>query len=158
MTKQDVVPARTGAISLFSPRNEMFGNLQREIDSLFEDFTRGFERFGATVLSPRVDVAETEGAVEITAELPGLEAKDVEIGLSEDLLTISGEKRSEFEKADKHRRVSERSYGAFSRTIQLPPGVDADKITATMDKGVLKISAPRGPSIETRKIAVQAAK
>ena len=97
-----------------------FVSLQREIDRLFEDFTRGFPTFagnGATALLPSMDVSETDKEIEVTAELPELEEKDVQINLSDNLLTIRGEKKAEKEQKDKNYRLVERSYGSFERTL-----------------------------------------
>jgi HSP20 family protein len=108
---------------------------------------------------PSVDVTESEKEIEITAELPGLEEKDVQINVSDGLLTIKGEKKSEKEEKDKNKnyRLVERSYGSFSRTLELPAGVDPDAIKATIDKGVLTVIVPKPAPAETRKIEVKAA-
>ena len=95
-----------------------FVSLQREIDRLFDDFTRGFPTFsgnGAAALMPSMDVSETDKEIEITAELPGLEEKDVQINLSDNLLTIRGEKNAEKEQKDKNYRLVERML-RFIRT------------------------------------------
>ena len=111
-----------------------FMSLQREIDRLFDDFTRGFPTFptitgnSPTTLMPSVDVTETDKEIEITAELPGLEEKDVQVNLSDNLLTIRGEKKAEKEQKDKNYRLVERSYGSFERTLELPEGINADAI------------------------------
>src|SRR5580692_6865074 len=114
----------------------------REIDRLFDDFGRGLGPFGMqmpTNLMPSIDVTETDKEIEITAELPGLERKDVDISLEDDVLTIRGEKKAESEPSDKKRNggdknyhLSERSYGVFYRMLQLPPGIDPSAVKATM--------------------------
>jgi HSP20 family protein len=142
-----------------------FTSLQREIDRLFEEFSRGFTSFpsvaawGGSDVVPSVDVTESDKEIEITAELPGLEEKDVQINVSDGLLTIKGEKKSEKEEKDKNKnyRLVERSYGSFSRTLELPAGVDPDAIKATIDKGVLTVIVPKPAPAETRKIEVKAA-
>jgi HSP20 family protein len=155
MGKQDIAPAAGTALRpAFQSRT--FTSLQREIDRLFDDFGRGWERF-APVASPRMDVTDADGVIEITAELPGLEEKDVNIDLSDNVLTISGEKRTESERKDKDFAVSERSYGAFSRSLALPTGVDPATVKATMAKGVLKITVPRPNSSKPAKIEVKPA-
>jgi HSP20 family protein len=83
-----------------------------------------FQATGAVDLMPSMDVTETDKEIEITAELPGLEEKDVQINLSDNLLTIRGEKKAEKEQKEKDYRLVERSYGSFSRTLELPDGVD----------------------------------
>ena len=157
----------------------MFGTLHREIDRLLEDFTRG-NLLGSVAqnnLIPSIDVVETDDAVEITAELPGLERKDIEISVEDDVLTIRGEKRVEQRddvqsagqqdqtqgqqqqgQVPRNYVVAERSYGVFLRGLQLPPGVDQSKIQATMSNGVLKISIPKPKKAEPKKIEVHEGK
>jgi HSP20 family protein len=142
----------------------LFGSLHREIDRLIDDFARG--NFGLLTqaqanLIPQIDVCETDKEIEITAELPGLERKDVEISVEDDTLTIRGEKKVETkEKEDdknKNYHVSERSYGVFYRLVQLPAGVDPASIQATMSKGVLKVTIPKPARAEPKKIEVKEA-
>lgn len=137
-----------------------FVSLQREIDRLFDDFTRGFPKLADTVpekLMPSIDVTETDKEIEITAELPGLEEKDVQINLSDNLLTIRGEKKAEKEQKDKNYRMVERSYGSFERTLELPEGINADAIKANISKGVLKVTVPKPAPAQTKKIEVKSA-
>lgn len=137
-----------------------FMSLQREIDRLFEDFTHGFPAFagnGAGKLLPSMDVTETDKEIEITAELPGLEEKDVQINVADNLLTIRGEKKAEKEETDKNYRLIERSYGSFERTLELPDGVDADAIKASIAKGVLKVTVPKPAPAQAKKIEVKSA-
>ena len=137
-----------------------FISLQNEIDRLFDDFTRGFPSFGnggLTNMVPTMDVAETDKEIEITAELPGLEEKDVQINLADNILTVRGEKRAEKEQKDKNYRLVERSYGAFERSLELPEGVNADAIKATIDKGVLKVVVPKPAPAQAKKIEVKSA-
>ena len=143
-----------------------FLSLQREVDRLFEDFTRGFPSFptfpafqtgGVADLIPSMDVTETDKEIEITAELPGLEEKDVQINLSDNLLTIRGEKKAEKEQKEKDYRLVERSYGSFLRTLELPEGVDPNGIKATIAKGVLKVTVPKPAPAQVKKIDVKTA-
>ena len=110
---------------------EHFRGFKAQIDSLFEDW---FGRSMGGVLAPRVDVAEDEKAVTLTAELPGVNEKDIDVSLVGDQLTIKGEKRSEHEeKKDVEGHVvhrTERSYGAFQRTITVPYRVDPNRVSA----------------------------
>jgi HSP20 family protein len=135
----------------------VFGSLQREIDRVFADFTRDFPIFGGRDLLPSIDVTETDKDIEITAELPGLEEKDVQINLADNVLTIKGEKKAEKEEKDKSYRLIERSYGAFSRSVELPAGVNPDAIKASLAKGVLKVSVPKPAPAQTKKIDIKAA-
>lgn len=141
-----------------------FTSLQREIDRLFDDFTRGFPSGvaslpgnGAAALLPSMDVTETDKEIEISAELPGLEEKDVQINVADSFLTIRGEKKAEKEQKDKNYRLVERSYGSFERTLELPEGVDADAIKATISKGVLKVTVPKPAPAQAKKIEVKPA-
>lgn len=124
---------------------------QQEINQLFDDFfSRGFglSRFGDFPegfgdFSPQVDITETDKALTVTAELPGLDEKDVEVTLTRDALTISGEKKAEKEEKDQNYYRIERSYGSFRRTIPLLYEIEADKVEAQFKKGVLTITLPK---------------
>ena len=142
-----------------SPDLNPFTALQREIDRLFSDFTRGLPSFAASNLTPRMDVTEREKEIEISAELPGMEQKDIEITLADDVLTIRGEKKAEKEEKDENRHIVERSYGSISRSIQLPSGIKAEDIQASMTNGVLKITLPKPVQRqqEAKKIEIKAA-
>jgi HSP20 family protein len=144
------------------PELSLFSSLQREVDRLFDDFTRGIRSNGASMLVPSIDVTETDKEIEVTVDLPGLERKDVDISLENDVLIIHGEKQIETKPddeggKDKTYHVAERSYGAFYRMIQLPPGIDRSKVQATMSKGVLKISIPKPKQSSAAKIEVKEA-
>ncbi|WP_370455213.1 Hsp20/alpha crystallin family protein [Pseudolabrys sp. FHR47] len=106
---------------------------------------------------PSIDVVETDKEIEITAELPGLEEKDVQLNVADNLLTIRGEKKAEKEDKGKDYRIVERSYGAFERTLELPPGVDADAIKASIAKGVLTVTVPKPAPAQAKKIEVKPA-
>lgn len=150
-----------------------FESLRREIDRLFDDF-RPFgwrlpSRPGldldipATLrgwsVNPAFDLVEKKDEYEITAELPGIEEKDVEIKLSNQTLTIKGQKTESREEKDNDRYLSERRYGSFQRSFHVPEGVDVDKIDASFAKGVLTVKMPK--TVEAQKaektIAVKAA-
>src|SRR6202048_4452158 len=144
-----------------SPPANPFGSLQREIDRLFEDFTRGMDVLGQAQVNlvPSMDVVENDKEIVITAEMPGLERKDVEISLEDNVLTIRGEKKIEASPDDKNKNVhvSERSYGVFYRVLELPGKVDPASVQATMSKGVLKITIPKPAQPESKKIEVKEA-
>lgn len=124
-------------------------HLQRDINRVFEDFWSRFERpfagtnSGLTGFGPSTDVTETDAAIEVAIELPGLDEKDVEVSLSDDVLTIRGEKRHEREHEHKGAYIAERAWGSFYRMVPLPPGVDAEKATATFKRGVLTVTLPK---------------
>jgi len=151
-----------------------FESLRREIDRLFEDFNGGWRsplgrsffdvppfssREAAWPAVPAVDVAETDKAYEITAELPGIDEKNVEVKFADGVLTIKGEKTEEKEEKKKDYYLSERNYGAFQRSFQVPAGVDADKIEANVNKGVLTVKLPKTAEAQKaeKKIPVKAA-
>jgi HSP20 family protein len=128
-------------------------DMNRVFDSFFDRFDKPFAMFGG---EPRLDMAETDGAVRVTVELPGIDQKDVEISATDNLLTIRGEKREETESGEGARHIVERRYGSFQRAIPLPPGLDMDKAEARFDKGVLTVTLPKTPEAKAavRKIAV----
>jgi len=123
-----------------------------QIDSLFEDW---FGRSMGGVLAPRVDVAEDEKSVTLTAELPGVDEEDIEVTLAGDQLTIKGEKHSEIdEKKESEGRTvhrTERSYGAFQRTLTVPYQVDPGHVSAQFRNGVLAITLPKPPDAVEQK-------
>src|SRR3954462_1687639 len=137
MNLRSLIPSGNGGTRT-NPSGNPFGFLHREIDRLFEDFTRGIDAGGQAQVNlvPSIDVTETDKEIVITAEMPGLERKDVEISIDDDVLTIRGEKKEEVQEGDKDKnyQVAERSYGVFLRMIQLPPGIDPSKIQAVMSK------------------------
>ena len=151
-------PTRPGYGYDFDP----FASMRREMDRVFDDVFKGFggNAPAAFAAAPRMDVKETEAGIEITAELPGVDEQDVEVELSDDVLTIRGEKKFEKEEGDKEKgyHVMERSYGSFARSVQLPYGAEGDKVTADFSKGVLKVVVPRPAEVEakTKKIQIKA--
>jgi HSP20 family protein len=138
-----------------------FASFRREMDRLFDDFFTDWPRSGllpkgAGALSPDVDVAETDKEITVTAELPGLDEKEIEVNLSDSALTLRGEKKAEKEEKGKTFYRSERSYGAFERVIPLPVEVQEDKVEAEFAKGVLTIHLPKSPAAQkkTKKIEI----
>ena len=132
---------------------DVFSSLQREIDQVFKDFGRGLPAFtgprdGAITL--KLNVAETDRAVEVTADVPGVDAKDIDVQFRDGVLTIKGEKKLEKEDKQKDYHTVERTYGMFERSFSLPAEVQADKIEATFDKGVLKIMLPKAPEAQAK--------
>ena len=153
------------------PRSPI-ANLRREFDRLFDElnapfwptpFHRSlfdympFGRTEAAVNVPAVDIEEKDSTYEITAELPGMEEKDVEVTLSNGGLLIKGEKKAEKEEKKKNYYLSERSYGSFERYFGLPEDVDADKIAAGFKNGVLTVTLPKLAQVKTveKKIAIK---
>ena len=155
---------RTTLPSLFrragASLGEHMSDLQHQIDRLFEDFSgRWTAGNGDAKFWPALDVTETPDAVDVTAELPGIDPKDVDITVVGDTLTIKGEKKTEREIKEKDYCHAERSYGSFVRSVDLPFEIDAAKVEANYDKGVLKVHVikPAGAKKEVKKIAVKAA-
>jgi HSP20 family protein len=135
--------------------------LRRDIDSLFDNFFRGFDTeffgSGTGVFTPKVDIREYDKDIRISIELPGMDETDINVSLTRDLLTIKGDKKEEQEDKGKDYYRLERSYGSFSRTIPLPVEVESDKIDAYFKKGVLTITLPKSVKSvsETKRIAVR---
>jgi HSP20 family protein len=157
MNLRSLAPSRERS-NIARPEFGLFGSLQREIDRLFDDFAHGFG--GQGNLLPSMDVTESDKEIEIAAELPGLERKDVDISIDDNILTIRGEKKIEREEKDeknKNYRLAERSYGVFYRVLELPNGIDPSKVQATMSNGVLKIKIPKPARSEAKKIEVKEA-
>jgi HSP20 family protein len=131
-----------------------FLSLHREMNRVFDDFFRDFDMRLPTMGSafnvgwPHVDLSETDKEVTITAELPGMEEKDVELILQDGMLTLKGEKRAESE--DQERQLSERYYGRFERRIPLDADVQADKAQARFKNGVLKVTLPKNPEAQPK--------
>jgi len=139
-----------------------FLTLHREMNRLFDDVFRGFGTGmpGLTTRGlgwPSVEMVETDQGLRVSAELPGLEEKDVELLINDDVLTLRGEKRAET--ADKERGYSERSYGRFERVIALPFAVEQDKVEASFKNGVLSVTLPRSAKAPEhgRRIAINGA-
>lgn len=135
---QAAVPAPS---DLRDPFDRMFDSMMRGWMAPWRSAPRldmaGFD------FAPRVDTAETDAAYEVTAELPGVAEKDVKITIDGDMLCIAGEKKAEREEKRKDMVVSERSYGSFRRAFTLPDNVAPDKISATFENGVLKVTLPK---------------
>ena len=130
-----------------------FAPLQRELDRVISEFG-SFEMPDLFAPSPRMDLRETDGGIELTVELPGLSEQDVQVELEDDLLTVSGEKKSTSEESGKGFRSIERRYGSFSRSVRLPAGVQPDQVKASLKAGVLTVTAPRGAADTGRKVAI----
>ncbi|MFC6487944.1 Hsp20/alpha crystallin family protein [Nitratireductor sp. GCM10026969] len=139
--------------------------LRRDINRVFDEFWNRFEHSSGaangflSLGSPHTDVSETDKEVEVSFELPGMDEKDIDVRLSDGVLTIRGEKKNEREEKKKGYYLSERSYGAFYRNIPLPAGVDAEKAEARFRNGVLTVTLPKTPEAQekVRKIEVKAA-
>lgn len=98
---------------------------------------------GGATLSPRIDVVENDKEVSLTAELPGIDEKDISLSIEQGVLTLKGEKRSEKDEKKDNRRVMERHYGSFQRSFTLPSSVEDSKVEANFDKGILTVTMPK---------------
>ena len=133
------------------------GSIRSEMDRLWNKFLSEtpFVRKFKEEWSPSVDISQTKDKIVVKAELPGLDAKDVNVSISGDLLTIKGEKKKEAEEKDEHHHYMERYYGSFERSFQLPVNVKTDKIEATFDKGVLKVTLPKTEEAKKKEIEIK---
>lgn len=167
------VAVKSGAPApVAEPTRNPFDMFRREVDRLFDDWSTGswdwpfgrraragtpataqesFLRFNV----PAVDVVEKDKAYEITAELPGIDEKNVEVSLVDDVLTIRGEKSEEKEQKEKDYHLSERRYGSFQRSFRLPDGIDAGKIDASFKNGVLSITVPKSEESQRRQRKIE---
>jgi HSP20 family protein len=147
---------------MFTGRTDGLSSLFREIERTFDDFSRrsplaGLAAFGDGGMMPKVDVSESKDAIDVTAELPGCEEKDIDVTLSAGALTIRGEKRSEMTETgnDKNWHVVERSYGSFSRSIPLPFTPDPAKVEARFDNGILHVKLPKPAEVANREKKIE---
>jgi HSP20 family protein len=138
--------------------------LQREIDRVFEDIfssssgVSGSGRSGQTMTAPRIDLQDAQGELRLHADLPGVRPSDLDIRVEGDVLTISGERKSEHERNEQNFHVMERSHGRFQRSIQLPFAPNPDEVNATVREGVLEIRIPKHAQQErSRRIEVRGA-
>lgn len=130
--------------SLWSRQDiDPFRSLRREMEDVFRAFEGGLPTLSVGAKAPAVNVAETANAIEVTAELPGVEEKDIKVGLEGNRLTISGEKKEESKKDEKDWHVEERSYGSFYRSMALPFTPADRDVEAHLDKGVLHVTVKK---------------
>ena len=147
-----VAPAQTNV-------PDVWHSFRSEMDRLFDRFSSGFgfpslrrmfdvepawrPASSFSFAAPAIDMSEDEKVYKISAELPGIDAKDIDVSISGDMLVLKGEKRQEKEETDRDYHFSERSYGSFQRSFELPSSVDRNKIAADFSKGVLTITLPK---------------
>lgn len=142
-----------------------FQAIRREMDRVFDDMLRGFgmpsfslpitQAMSATMLTPHMDVSETDQDIRITAELPGIDEKNLEVMVSDDLLTIRGEKQVEEEEKDRDYRVVERARGSFGRSLRLPFSVDPNQVQASFKDEVLTITVPKPKEVKEKTARVE---
>jgi len=165
MSLKKLLPIKHRATESLPARREddEFLSLRREMNRLFDDFLGGFSLapsrlFESAEFMPRVNVTESDKDVVVSAELPGLDEKDLDISLARGVLTLKGEKKEEKEEKNQQYYHLERSYGSFLREIAIPDSVDTDKAKAAFAKGVLTVSMPKRPEAmqERKRISIKA--
>ena len=152
----------TGAVAPWRPFPEM-ARWEREMERMFEDFfdrrwpMRWWPSRAAEISLPAVDLDlyEEKGEIIAKAELPGLTKEDIEVKITENVLTIKGEKKKEEEVKEKDYYRSERSYGSFMRSVELPREVQGDKIKATFKNGILEVRLPVSEEAKKKEIKVK---
>jgi HSP20 family protein len=137
----------------FRDFERMRRDMDRFWDSFFERRVRRTEEGGEWL--PSLDVAETKDEIVVKAEVPGMDPKDIDISLSDGLLTIKGEKKQEREEKEEDYHLVERSYGTFTRSIRLPSEVKTDKISASYKNGVLKVTLPKSEEAKQKEIKIK---
>lgn len=152
------------AVASWRPFSEL-PQWEREMDRMMEDFfgrrflprwpERWFRTEGLQLHAPAVDVFEEKDEIVVKAEIPGIEKDSIEVNLSDHVLTIKGEKKQEEEVKEENYYRSERSYGSFVRTLELPKDVQADKVKATFKNGVLEVRMPKTEQAKARAIKVK---
>jgi HSP20 family protein len=131
--------------------------LREKMNRLFEDAVtaKGEEKdLISSAWSPSVDIYEKDNEIVLTAEVPGIDEKDIEINIEDNTLTIKGERKFEKETKEENYHRIERSYGSFFRSFTLPGAVDQDKIQAEHENGILKITMPKKTELKPRKVRV----
>jgi HSP20 family protein len=153
-----ILPTPLAGRTLARSGGDAFSSLQREINRVFENILDAapMRNMPAAAAAPlRLDVNEDEKAFHVTADLPGLNEKDVEVTFQDGNLTIRGEKKVERDEKKDTWHIVERSYGSFARQLGFPSNVDAEKIDAKFDKGVLTVTLPKMPDEKAKKIEVK---
>lgn len=148
------------------PRSSVFDDFRKEMDGLINGFFGGrgvpsveatWSKLPAGVVNPAIDVVENDDAITLTAELPGMEENDVDLTVREGSIILKGQKKHEHDEENDNMHVSERAYGSFQRVMPVPDRVDAAKIKAKFDKGVLTVTLPKKPEsvASARKISIE---
>jgi HSP20 family protein len=167
MPKKDEIalssPPRHNLPSFANTLIEPISRLRNEVDRLFEDFPARwppmqFGRIASALPVPAVDLTETDKAFKLSVEVPGMSARDVNVEVDDNMILISGEKREEREEAEKDYSYCERSYGAFERRLELPPGANPQDIKARLNNGVLELTLAKNDQAKAsrRRIAIDA--
>lgn len=155
MARGNLLPFGFGA-----QRGDPFQLLRREMEQLFDDVGGGAGDAsaggGGNIVAPRMDISEDDHAFTVTAEMPGARPEDVEVTVDEDVLTIRAERTQERETNRRNYHLVERSVGVFQRSLRLPAPVDAGKVQASFDNGVLTVTIPKDDSqVRSRRVQVR---
>jgi len=134
---------------LNKPRTDLF--FSKGIDQLFDDLFKFDAKSG---FLPKLNAAESDKAFHVEVEIPGIDAKDIDISLNEKTLTVSGHRESKQESKEENRLVTERSYGNFKRSVTFAKEVNSDEVKAVYKDGILNIEIPKKEPRETKKIEV----
>jgi len=161
MDLKNLIPFGKKDLQIRKEEDNPFALMQRDMNRVFDSFNRSwglgaFPEFTGAFM-PRLDVTENATSFTVTAELPGMDEKEIDLSISGDTLTIRGEKKEEKEDKNRNYYYSERSYGSFLRSIPLPGQVETDKVSASFRKGVLTITLPKTAAAidATKKISVK---
>jgi HSP20 family protein len=161
MGRKDLTPQKEGRKDPAERRGDPFSTFREEMDKLMDNIFGGFDlrRFERRIdtFVPRMDVVDTGKEIKVSAELPGLDEKDIDVSFANETLTIRGEKKEDKEEKGKDYYRSERSYGSFTRTIPVPADIDPGKVAATFRKGVLTVTMPKTKQAidESKKISIK---
>ena len=154
MPSRYLAPQSGRSLSAIDPMLDLHREMNRFFDEMFRGGSLADVRAGMQV--PRVDLHEKNGELCVTAELPGVAKEDLDLQLNGDMLTISGEKKDEHEQEQRNYYMSERSYGRFQRTIQLPCSPRPDQVKASFENGILNVRMPRGDGQSSHRIQLEA--
>ncbi len=145
------------SIMRWRPRRDLV-SIRDEMNHLFDGFFSGWPEPRKGLLegawAPSIDVAESDGEITVTAELPGVKLEEVDIAITDEVLTLKGKKKEEEEVKERNYHRIERSYGSFQRSIALPTGVQADKAKATYKDGILRITVPKVEEAKPKQIKI----
>jgi len=159
MTQQEVVLMAEKKLVRWTPWEPFpeLSSFSREMDRLWRSFFREgpLARTWEREWTPSLDLSETEDSFIVRAEVPGVEAKDINISLVGNVLSIKGEKKQEKEENDENYHWRERSYGAFSRSVRLPEDIESGKIETSYNIGVLKITLPKSEEAKKKEIKIK---
>ncbi len=151
-----------GELTTWRPFRELapfreFDKMRREMDRFWDSFfeRRSMKAEEGLEFFPSIDLAEKANELVVKCEVPGMDPKDIDISLSDGVLTIRGEKKQEREEKEADYHLVERSYGSFSRSIQLPKEVQSDKISASYKNGILKITLPKSEEAKKKEIKIK---